>query len=178
VAVVQEVHDDIRDYILGARVTAYANPGFLPVLQQHLLRFSEHYGLRAELIAPPDWNDEILEPTVEAQLLRIIQEALTNARKHAQAQCVQVHIQLDENMTQVTIKDNGMGFDPAQLLGGEGQKYGLRFMRERAEEVGGSLEIHSILGEGTEIVVLIPVRDRHETVENWMLLEPSESTNR
>jgi signal transduction histidine kinase len=65
---------------MGNKLTASDQPGFLPALRLYLQRFSEQYALRTELIEPPDWSDEFLEATVEAQLLRVIQEALTNAR--------------------------------------------------------------------------------------------------
>jgi len=158
VAVAQDAQADVREYILGARTPAAAELGFLPALQQYLERFSRHYGLQAELIAPPDWSDEVLEPTVQAQLLRIIQEALTNARKHANAKCVQVCVQPAPRHLQVTIQDDGVGFDPAQLASAEGQKYGLGLMRGRAQEVGGGVEIRSAPGAGTKVLVTVPRR--------------------
>jgi len=148
----------VREYIMGARSATSIQSGFLPALQQYLRNFSELYLLRTELIVPQDRIDNIFEPTVEAQLLRIIQEALTNTRKHAQAQCVEVHIQCDSHRAQVIVKDDGLGFDPALLANGERQKYGLGFMRERAEGVNGSVEIHSAPGKGTRVVVDIPLR--------------------
>jgi len=148
----------VREYILGARSAASAQPGFLPTLQQYLQRFSQQYGLRAELIAPPDWGDDLMEPTAEAQVLRITQEALTNARKHANADCVQVSMLMATNHVQVTVQDDGAGFDPALLATVEGQKYGLGFMRERAEEVGGSVEIRSTPGAGTQVLISVPRR--------------------
>ena len=158
VAVAQDAHTDVREYILGAKSAISAQPGFLPALQRYLQDFSRYYSLRTELIVPPDWNDDILEPTAEAQLLRIIQEALTNARKHAQARCVEVVIQCDTDRAQVIVQDDGVGFDPALLAGEERQKYGLGFMRERAEGVNGSLEIHSALGQGARVVVDVPLK--------------------
>ena len=158
VSVAQDAHADVREYILGARTPAAAEAGFLPVLRQYLQRFSQQYGLQAELIAPPDWSDEVLEPTVEAQLLRIIQEALTNARKHAKAGGVRVSVQHIGDYVQVAVQDDGVGFDPALLATAEGQKYGLGFMRERAQEVGGSVEIVSAPGAGTQVLVSVPRR--------------------
>jgi len=157
-SVAQDAHADVREYILGARTPAAAESGFLPALQQYLERFSRQYGLQTELIAPPDWSGGALEPTVQAQLLRIVQEALTNARKHAKAHAVRVRVQLSTDQAQVAVQDDGMGFDPALLAGAEGQKYGLGFMRERAQEVGGSVEIDSAPGAGTQVLVTVPRR--------------------
>ena len=91
------------------------------------------------------------------QLLRIIQEALTNARKHAQAKGVQVSIELGDSKVKVIIADDGVGFNPESLGNDEGQKYGLGFIRQRAQEVGGSVEINSAPGQGTQVVVDMPV---------------------
>ena len=81
-AVAQDAHTDVREYILGARSATSIQSGFLPALQQYLQDFSELYSLRTELIVPQDRIDNIFEPTVEVQLLRIIQEG---ANQHAQA---------------------------------------------------------------------------------------------
>jgi PAS domain S-box-containing protein len=156
IAVAQDAHTDVREYILGAKTAALGQVGLLAALQHYLQEFSRLYSLRTELVAPEDWVDGMLEPTTEAQLLRIIQEALTNARKHAKAQCVDVAIQNDTNYLQVIVQDDGVGFDPATLASEVGLKYGLGFMRERAEDVGGSVVIHSAPGQGTRIVVEVP----------------------
>jgi signal transduction histidine kinase len=123
-----------------------------------LQRFSEQYLLRTELIAPPDWNDEALEATAAAQLLRIIQESLSNARKHSQAQHVQVRLEVEDSHARVVVEDNGVGFDPDSLKKGQPDHYGLRFMRERAEQIGGHLQVQSASGKGTRVEVEVPVK--------------------
>jgi len=158
VTVAQDAHADVREYILGAKTSAAAEPGLVAAVEQYLQRFSQQYGLRTELIAPADGADDALEPTVEAQLLRIIQEALTNARKHAKAHLVRVSVELCTSDAQVIVQDDGLGFDPAVLATAEGQRYGLGFMRERAAEVGGSVEIRSAVGAGTQVLVRVPRR--------------------
>lgn len=158
-AIAQEAHADVREYILGTR-PGIASDGFLPALRQYLRRFDEYYGIRTELIAPPDLTDDPFTPTVAAQVLRIIQEALTNARKHARAHCIQVHFCLEDGRVRVIVQDDGAGFDPALLPAGEGQTYGLRFMRERAVEVGGNVEFHSAPGAGTQVIIDVPRQRR------------------
>lgn len=157
VTVAQDAHADVREYILSAR-SGTSEPGLLPALRQYLQRFGETYKIRTALILPPELTDGAFEATVEAQLLRIIQEALTNARKHERAQCVQVSICLEDSRAQIIVQDDGAGFDPTLLATAEGQKYGLGFMRERAEEVGGSVEIHSAPGAGTRVIIYVPRR--------------------
>ncbi len=160
VTVAQDAHADVREYILGARSGDSAEAALLPALRQYLQRFGETYKIRTELDLPPELTDDAFNPSVEAQLLRIIQEALTNARKHAHAQRVQVRIHLEDSRAQVIVQDDGAGFDPGLLATAEGQKFGLRFMRERAEEVGGGVEIQSAPGAGTRVIIDVPRRTK------------------
>ena len=106
---------------------------------------------------PETMQDGVFEPSIEVQLLRILQEALTNVRKHARADCVRIVFAFENHRASVTVQDNGQGFDPGVWSEDSGKHVGLRVMRERAEEVGGSLSLHSIPGQGTEVVVEVPV---------------------
>ena len=72
-------------------------------------------GVRTELVVPPEIEKENLGEAIEAQLQRIIQEALTNIRKHASARSARVIFALDDGQVEVTIEDDGHGFDPAAL---------------------------------------------------------------
>ncbi len=162
VAVAQDAHADVREYLLGARTSPAGEPGLLPALQEYLQRFGQQYGLHTELLTTPDWSEGLLAPTAAAQLLRIIQEALTNARKHARAPAVRVSLQLVGDHVAVTVEDDGVGFDPALPATAAGQHYGLGFMRDRAAEVGGSVEIRSAPGAGTQVRITVP-RRKEET---------------
>jgi signal transduction histidine kinase len=98
-------------------------------------------------------------PEVETIVYRITQEALTNVAKHAQAGQVWVRLTADEDAVDLTIRDDGIGFDPAkaaQLLN-EGH-FGLAGMRERVELGGGHLQLHSQPGYGTTVQVELPPR--------------------
>ena len=98
-----------------------------------------------------------LPPAVALQAIYIIREALTNVRKHSGATSVHLTLQgLGDGRVKVTIQDNGRGFDldSEQQVGWGG--FGLRFMRERAERVGGSLRVESQPGQGTRVVVSLP----------------------
>lgn len=158
IAVAQEAHTDVREYILGAKMTPDSGADLLPTLKLYLQRFGEQYKIRTELIAPTEPADGALEPMAEVQVLRIVQEALTNARKHARASSVQVRVQWLDNCAQVVVQDDGVGFDPAVLATEAGQKFGVGFMRDRAEQVGGSVQVLAASGEGTRVVVTVPRR--------------------
>jgi signal transduction histidine kinase len=147
---------NVRDYLLGAKAVISAEHPFFPTLREYLLQFSRQYGLPVELTTPPGLEDAGLPQAVEAQLLRIIQEALSNVRKHARARSAQVVFSLDGPQAQVAIIDNGCGFDPTAVAA-QSDGYGLRSMRERAEAIGGSLEITSSPGQGTRVVARAPL---------------------
>lgn len=156
VAVSQEAHTDIREYLIGVKSATTAEPSLLEALRQYLDQFSYHYGICAELHIAPEWHGRILLPTTEVQLLRIVQEALTNTRKHGRATCVQVNLGAQDEQAHIHIQDNGQGFDLNRVQDGLAT-FGLRFMRERAEELNGRLEVQSAPGQGTRISVYAPL---------------------
>jgi len=149
---------DVREYLLGARTVLSADRSFFPTLRQYLLRFTQEYGLPVELTVPPQLEAQGLAQTVEVQLLRIIQEALSNVRKHASGRCAQVIFSLAGAQAQIAIVDDGHGFDTAAIAA-QAEGYGLRAMRERAEAVGGSLDVISAPGQGTQVVVRVPMKE-------------------
>jgi signal transduction histidine kinase len=159
-AVAQDAHADVREYILGARAGGSAETAFLPALEEYLRRFQAAYGIGTSLAAPAGLAGRALEPMVGTQLLRIIQESLTNVRKHARARAVHVGLSVSNGKAEAVVQDDGDGFETGGLGVAEASTFGLRFMRERASEVGGTVEIRSAPGAGTRVVVTVPVRGR------------------
>ena len=156
-AAAQDAQGDVREYILGTQTGSLGATPLTSELGEYLRRFSENYGIATELNVPPELTDQVFEPMARAQLLRIIQEALTNVRKHARAQSVDVRIAVRDGSAEATVRDNGEGFDPTLVQPVGGQRFGLQVMRERAEEVGGNVEVHSTPGEGTRVVIILPL---------------------
>ena len=176
IQVSQSVLTDIREYILGVQINTNAwslestlttQPIFFAALEAYLHEYSTLAGLKATLQPLSDQQQFALGPTVETHLLRIIQEALSNVRKYAQATQVQVEFNLTAPSEDpasnlpwlvVTIQDDGQGFDltntPQHL---PGQGYGLESMRSRAAECGGTLTIESAPQQGTCITVQLPL---------------------
>lgn len=95
-------------------------------------------------------------PIVQAQLIRIVQEALTNVRKHAQAHRVRLAAWEDDEDTWIEVADDGRGFRPADLVAAA--RFGLRGMRERAESVGAEFQVASCPSSGATIRLRIPRR--------------------
>jgi signal transduction histidine kinase len=98
-----------------------------------------------------------LTPNAEVQLLRIIQEALTNVRKHAGATSAEVRLLVDNGWLEARITDNGAGFAPDSLAPRAAPRFGLSTMHERAESIGGSLEIVANPGGGSQVVARVPL---------------------
>ena len=93
---------------------------------------------------------------IEVQLLRIIQEALSNIRKHAHASEAHISMQAEDGKFVVVISDNGRSFEPtADAAVGH---YGLNIMRERAEDAGGELFVESAVAQGTKVKIIFDVR--------------------
>lgn len=97
------------------------------------------------------------KPPVKAQVIRIVQEALTNIRKHARARTVSISAIEREGEAVIEIHDNGIGFSPEDI---HASQYGLRSMRERAESIGADFQVTSAPGTGTTVRLQISIRDK------------------
>jgi signal transduction histidine kinase len=93
---------------------------------------------------------------VEHQLMRIGQEAVLNAARHAQAHTIRMHIDFSENHVALRVADDGRGFDIKPTAEGTTDHYGIATMRERAEQVGGRVTITSEPGRGTVVEAVVP----------------------
>ncbi|MEW6046352.1 MAG: GAF domain-containing sensor histidine kinase [Bacillota bacterium] len=152
-AAAREVYTDLRETILGLRTSVRPGRPLVEALREYLEQFSRDTAVAAHLEVPEDTL--ALRPVVELQLLRIIQEALTNVRKHAQARNVWVRFSQDSGRWQVTVEDDGRGLG-ASTHGVRGPRFGLQMMRERAQSMGGVFQIASRPGGGTRVLVMLP----------------------
>jgi signal transduction histidine kinase len=155
-----EADADIRESILSLR-SPFSGQGLIPALQDYLRCYEQRYGLRIEVLLPEHGLESAFETVAEVQILRILQEGLANARKHAQAHCVQVAFTLLDGRIQIALRDDGKGFEHGAFQDDRSRGFGLQFMRERAEAIGGILEVRSAPGEGTEIVLVVPLKETH-----------------
>jgi PAS domain S-box-containing protein len=154
--VARETQVDVRGEIRTLSLKASSEEGFLEALRQFLDIFQQSYGIETELVLPGDLSRISLTPTVAVQLLRIVQEALANIRKHAQAKHVRVTLSREPGCVGLIIEDDGIGFD-SEALPAPGHTFGLGFMSERAEEINAQVEVLSALGTGTRIALKVPV---------------------
>jgi len=157
-----DAHADVREYILNLRTAPTEGSSFFSALQHYMAGFRQNYDIRAHLSVDAGAGDDLLAPEAQMQVLRIIQEAFSNVRKHADADCVRVTFERGDGLVRVRIQDNGQGFDPQRAAGAEDGHFGLRFMRERAEQVGGTLRVDSAPGQGTRVTVEVAVRSESQ----------------
>jgi PAS domain S-box-containing protein len=147
---------DLRRAIFALRPVDLDALGFFPALAQLVRDFGDQNPLAARLeITGPQ---EVLPEVYELPLFRIIQEGLSNVGQHARASSVVVRLTVDAaGGATISVRDDGRGFDPGQL-GPADQvgHFGLRQMRERILDLGGTLDIRSATGQGTELVITLP----------------------
>ena len=153
-----EAYRDVREAILGLRETVREDDGLEGSLREYLRKYSRQTGIAANLTCEGDTR-RFLSPRSEVQLLRVVQEALTNTRKHADATRVTVRIDCLDGGTTLTIEDDGVGFDPSTVVGSMEGGFGLASMRERVEQIGGRLDVHTAPNAGTTIVVRLDAED-------------------
>jgi PAS domain S-box-containing protein len=153
--VTQEAKESVRTYLLGVKACSPSRGDSLVLsLRRYLDGFSRNYGIRAEVIAPLELETKRVNASVEAQLQPIIQEALTNARRHGGADSVRVILSSVDGWVQVSIEDDGRGFNPEEISKKQG--FGVRSMQGRAETIGGFFEVNSAPGKGTRVIVRVP----------------------
>ena len=145
--------DEVRNFIATLRPPA-VDMGLAQGIRTAADEFEMRNGISVSVADSVDTVDEHLSPGAKTSVLRIIQEALQNVRKHAAATEVAIAIDGDH----LTIIDNGRGFDVMRLASGKTRNFGLQFMRERAELMGSALQIESRQGEGTRILLHLPGR--------------------
>jgi PAS domain S-box-containing protein len=148
--------DDIRRAIFALRPMDLESLGFLPALNQLVTDFGDQYQLSTRLdVSPPQVT---LPSSYELPLFRIIQEGLNNINQHARASSVLVHLAVDATgCVTLSLQDNGSGFDPSLISAPDHfRHFGLRQMRERILELGGTLDIRSAISQGTELLITLP----------------------
>jgi signal transduction histidine kinase len=147
----REAYVDVREGIFALRSShLQADAGFGATLATYIQRWQDQSGIPVTLALPGR------ESAYGLHLQRLIQEALTNIRKHANASSVSITIVDEGRRLRVTIADNGTGFDPNEIGRGAFPRFGLSTMRERAEASGGTFTLTSVPAGGTTIDVAIP----------------------
>jgi signal transduction histidine kinase len=152
--VVQDTYEDIRESIdqLSAEMK---NMPIIPAMANYIRDFGNNNGLKVSFEFPRPFVE--LSPVAELQMFRIAQEALTNVRRHAEATEVQVNLQNGKGSVEMVVKDNGRGFILNDLEQKPPGYHGLNIVKERAELMGGTLNITTAPGKGTSLAISLPL---------------------
>ncbi|WP_249366685.1 MULTISPECIES: PAS domain-containing sensor histidine kinase [Neobacillus] len=142
--------EEIREISWELRPSVLDDLGLIPAIRSYLSRYSNHYNIDVYFDCALNRR---LDISIELTIYRIIQEALTNIRKYAEVLNASVTVREMDNVVRVMVEDKGKGFD----LGTQSPGVGLFSMDERARSVGGTLTINTSLGNGTKIILEVPI---------------------
>ncbi len=151
-SIIEDAYKDVRESVNNLYIRQAQKGELTTEVEKSLEDFRNQTGIVTKL--SPSIARLALPPFVTTQLLRVIQEALANIRKHAKASWVSVRMQKEKAWLGITIKDNGCGF--SQEDKDWTNHHGLRIMKERVEELGGRFYISST-DKGTEVKISLPV---------------------
>jgi signal transduction histidine kinase len=143
----------VRDLALGLRPSMLDDLGLQPALEWHVRDFRRRYSMRVGLTVTGDLSD--LPDTVRTCAYRIVQEALTNCARHAKAGNVNISVCLEAHQLEVSVVDDGVGFDTTVRPHG----LGLLGIEERVRELRGVFTIQSAPAQGTRLMVTIPASE-------------------
>jgi signal transduction histidine kinase len=172
--VAQEVYKDTREAILGLRTAVSGDRSMVSALREYATRFNQMNSIKTELIV----DDSIipsLPPNVELQAIRIVQEALSNIRKHAEATRATIKVTNEKDEVIIVIEDDGKGFDVNENGKRDFTRFGLRNMKERADNIHGRFLVESKPESGTKVTLGIPLTFPHTPVEEGEEVESIDS---
>ena len=153
---IQECYDDVRELLLNFR-TRVSKEDFSEAIQSVLERFKQQAKVPVELMTFGDGPS--LAPEQQLQIIFILQEALSNIRKHAQCSHVKVTFKNKEDFVMV-IEDNGNGFAAETVEQKKNRHVGMSIMQERAKQIHGAIKVTSKMNEGTKVVFSLPKEHR------------------
>lgn len=160
-AAAREVYADVRESIIGLRSAAAPDLSMADSLRDYAAHWEAQSGIAARLHLETDLQ---VPAGSELQVLRIVQEALANVRKHSKARHADVRVEQIDSRLRITVEDDGVGFSPAGLGRSEFPRFGLSAMRERAESVGGLFQLDSTPGAGTRVIIEVPAQSPHREI--------------
>ncbi len=157
--------DDLHRVIFDLRPSVLDDLGLVSAVRWWISRHLTPAGIAGRVEA--EGLDERLPRSIEIPVFRVVQEALTNALRHAGAKTVLVQISREGGTLSVDVEDDGAGFVPEDVAtpSETGQGLGLLGMRERVEILGGTLALDSSPGEGTHVSIAVPIREREASDE-------------
>lgn len=164
--IVRESIRDVRKIIYDLRPMSLDDLGLIPTVERYAQKFKEDTGIDVEVMTYG--YQRSIQSVIQIAMFRIIQEALNNIRKHSKAKNVKIKIEFSMTNLNVVIEDDGIGFNVGNNLKEDNKTnsgFGIIGMKERAELLEGKLGIKSEMGQGTKIIVSIPINKKEENYE-------------
>ena len=157
IEIARAAYGDVHNLALDLRPTMLDRLGLIPTLQWFARRQARHAG--CEITVEADAFPVVLPSDILIAAFRIVQEAVSNAVRHANARRIQIQARYRPGQIEVQIIDDGVGFDPEAAAAQQEPRFGLGLigMRQRAHDVGGHLSIQSRLGSGTTVVAILSI---------------------
>ncbi len=155
---------EVREAILGLKMSGRMQIGFIETLSEYIDEFSRLSGIPTAFISNLKQENGLISPDTELHLFRIVQESLNNIRKHAKANKAWVELSKYKSGFRLEIGDDGIGFDSNLIKNSETEQFGLNNMLERASEIGAEFNIITDFGEGTRIVIEMPLIEPEKTL--------------
>lgn len=156
---------DVRNYMFSLRTPSPSQMGLIPSLERLTSDFEQRNAIPTRLRVFGTIKE--LTPRAEEALLRVAQEALTNIGKHAQAKKVELSLRFGPSALELSVIDDGSGFDAETVLNRtrRGAGLGIPGMQERLKEMGGHLVVESSPGSGTRLIAVLPLNYRTAAYE-------------
>ena len=155
----RQLHESIRTLARGLRPSVLDDIGLGPAIDQFARELAENYGIPISINAT-DLENIRLPEAVETATFRIVQEAISNAIRHASPRRINLDLLIQDQTLDLSISDDGCGFEPEKILDCHSQSkpFGLISIRERVHILGGTAQLISSRGRGTQLSVMIPLQ--------------------
>jgi signal transduction histidine kinase len=162
----QRTSRDIRGMLFTLRPLLLEARGLGPAIEAMMNHIGESDGIEMRLIGAD--NGDVLNQTAQSVVFLIIEEALSNARKHAGADGIEVRLWQEDDLFVARVVDDGIGFDAEKSTAGYSASgsLGMVNMQERAERIDGSLRLESIPGTGTTITLVVPLSGQNHPLDS------------
>jgi signal transduction histidine kinase len=157
-AAARSIYIDVREAILGLRSAIDPGTGLVAAIEEYAARFAEASKLAVDVRASPGARSVELSEAAADHAFRVVQESLTNVRKHAAAHRATIDLGVEASTLVLRVIDDGVGMAPAVDRATDWPHYGLTAMRERASAAGGTITLRSLEPHGTEVRLDVPLQ--------------------
>ncbi len=151
---------EVRASIIGLKLVGQGGAGLVKSLRDYVIMCNRLGDFRVLLEVGDGAEEAFIAPETELHLLRIVQESVSNARKHSSATDVKINVSVETSELRLVIQDNGVGFDPWQTNPWKPPHFGLQTMSERADKIGARFTVDTAPGQGVRVSVWLKLKEK------------------